>query len=161
MRFEGAHRLDIGSSYLMSEVQAAYLLAQLEAAEQIGRRRRTLWAGYAHALTPLTDSGLLQTQAEQPDGRHNAHMFYLKLRDPAARDAFISTLNDAGVTATFHYVPLHSSPAGRRFGVFHGQDRHTTDHSRRLVRLPLFYNMTDEQHTTVIDAVTRAVTGTR
>lgn len=148
---------DIGSSYLMSDLQAAYLLAQLDAIDRIERRRHALWDGYARALGPLAAAGRFTLPAVPPHAGHNAHMFALKLPDRAARDALIDALRVAGVMATFHYVPLHSSPAGRRFGRFAGTDAATTDGSRRLVRLPLFYNMTDEEHRAVVDAVARHV----
>lgn len=146
---------DIGSSYLMSDLQAAYLWAQLEAVEQINARRLALWHGYFQAFQSLAQQGRIELPAIAPNCDHNAHMFYLKLRDIKDRNAFISAMRDAGILAVFHYVPLHSSPAGQRFGVFHGEDRYTTKESERLVRLPLFYNMTDMAHRTVINAVTR------
>ncbi|UUM22373.1 dTDP-4-amino-4,6-dideoxygalactose transaminase [Mycoavidus sp. SF9855] len=146
---------DIGSSYLMSDLQAAYLWAQLEAVEQINARRLELWHGYFQAFQSLAQQGRIELPVIAPDCDHNAHMFYLKLRDIKDRNAFISAMRDAGILAVFHYVPLHSSPAGQKFGVFHGDDRYTTKESERLVRLPLFYNMTDMAHRTVINAVTR------
>ncbi len=146
---------DIGSSYLMSDLQAAYLWAQLEAVEQINARRLELWHGYFQAFQSLAQQGRIELPVIAPDCDHNAHMFYLKLRDIKDRNAFISAMRDAGILAVFHYVPLHSSPAGQKFGVFHGDDRYTTKESERLVRLPLFYNMTDMTHRTVINAVTR------
>jgi dTDP-4-amino-4,6-dideoxygalactose transaminase len=144
---------DVGSSYLLSDLQAAYLLAQLEAADEIDRRRHELWNEYENALRPLAAAGWFELPTVPPQTRHNAHMFALMLRDGAERAAFLDGLKGAGVMATFHYVPLHSSPAGRRFGRFHGTDRHTTSRSERLVRLPIFFNMTDAEHRTVIDAV--------
>lgn len=146
---------DLGSSYLLSDLQAAYLLAQLDAVERIDRRRRDLWHRYASALRPLAEDGCFDLLTVAPHVRHNAHLFALKVRDEARRTAFIEELKGAGVMATFHYVPLHSSPAGRQFGRFHGTDRHTTSGSERLVRLPLFFNLTDDDHHTVIDAVVR------
>lgn len=144
---------DLGSSYLMSELQAAYLLAQLESAHRIDRRRGELWDGYAAAFGHLAAEGTVQVQRIPAGVRHNAHMFYLKLRDAGHRDDFIDAMKSRGVLAVFHYVPLHSSPAGLRFGRFHGEDVCTTTESERLVRLPLYYNLTDEQHRAVIDAV--------
>jgi dTDP-4-amino-4,6-dideoxygalactose transaminase len=144
---------DLGSSYLMSELQAAYLYAQLEAADQIDRRRHQLWRTYQRRLYTLADAGHCTLPSMPPHVRHNAHMFSLTVADRAVRDELIDALKQAGVMAVFHYVPLHSSPAGRRFGRFHGTDRYTTERSQRLVRLPLFYNMTDVQQDQVIDAV--------
>lgn len=144
---------DIGSSYLMCDLQAAYLAAQLESAGRIDARRRQLWAQYERMLRPLAEAGRVELPTVPPGSRHNAHMFYLKLPDIKQRATFIDALKGEGIMAPFHYVPLHSSPAGRRFGVFHGDDIHTTSGSERLVRLPLFYNMTDAEHRCVIDAV--------
>lgn len=144
---------DLGSSYLMSDLQAAYLAAQLESADRIDARRRQLWAEYERIFQPLAQAGRFELPTVPSSSHHNAHMFYLKLPDTNQRAAFIDALKGQGVMAVFHYVPLHSSPAGKRFGVFHGQDIHTTRGSQRLVRLPLFYNMTDAEHRSVIDAV--------
>ncbi|KMW71244.1 TDP-4-oxo-6-deoxy-D-glucose aminotransferase [Photorhabdus luminescens subsp. luminescens] len=141
---------DIGSSYLMSELQAAYLWAQLEEAEKINERRLALWNTYYQALKPLADAGLL-TLPVIPEGlEHNAHMFYIKLKDVEERSAFNSYMKDAGVLAVFHYVSLHTSPGGEKFGRFHGEDRFTTCESDRLVRLPMFYNITDAEQQIVI-----------
>jgi dTDP-4-amino-4,6-dideoxygalactose transaminase len=137
----------------MSDLQAAYLAAQLESAGRIDARRRQLWAEYERMFRPLAQAGRFELPTVAPGSRHNAHMFYLRLPDIKQRAAFIDALKGQGIMAVFHYVPLHSSPAGRRFGVFHGEDIHTTSGSQRLVRLPLFYNMTDAEHWSVIDAV--------
>lgn len=145
--------LDVGSSYLMSELQAAYLCAQLDAADLIDQRRRELWRRYQRVLRPVAERGRLELQVIPPECGHNAHMFYVKLRDLTDRTSFIDTLRAAGVMAPFHYVPLHTSPAGRRFGVFRGADTHTSGGSDRLARLPLFYNMTDAMQHTVLDEV--------
>ncbi|BDH44096.1 dTDP-4-amino-4,6-dideoxygalactose transaminase [Salmonella enterica subsp. enterica serovar Choleraesuis] len=141
---------DIGSSYLMADLQAAYLWAQLEAAETINQQRLALWDTYYEALKPLADAGRIELPQVPENCRHNAHMFYLKLRDEADRSAFIAWLKEAEIMAVFHYIPLHSSPAGQSFGEFRGEDRFTTVESERLVRLPLFYNMTPITQRTVI-----------
>ncbi|KAA8725732.1 dTDP-4-amino-4,6-dideoxygalactose transaminase [Ewingella americana] len=144
---------DIGSSYLMSDLQAAYLWAQLEAAEPINQRRLALWDNYHRALQPLAQAGRI-TLPTIPEGCvHNAHMFYLRLNDITDRDAFIAHMKAADILTVFHYIPLHTSPAGLSFGRFSDEDRFTTPESERLVRLPLFYNMTDETQQTVIAAM--------
>ena len=144
---------DIGSSYLMSDLQAAYLWAQLEAAEQINQRRLQLWQNYHDALLSLAEKGRVALPQIPADCQQNAHMFYLKLRDNADRSALIARLKAADILAVFHYIPLHSSPAGQRFGRFHGTDRYTQQESERLLRLPLFYNLADEQQQTVINTI--------
>lgn len=144
---------DIGSSYLMSDLQAAYLWAQLEEAEKINDRRLLLWQRYYDALAPLAQAGKL-TLPIVPEGLiHNAHMFYIKLKDVEQRTAFNDYMKSHGILTVFHYVALHTSPAGEEFGRFHGEDRYTTSESDRLVRLPMFYNMTDEEQQTVITKI--------
>jgi dTDP-4-amino-4,6-dideoxygalactose transaminase len=141
---------DLGSSYLLSELQAAYLWGNLEAAETISARRLALWRRYRGALLHLGERGVIELPAIPEECAHNAHMFYIKLRDAEERGRFIEHMTAAGVATAFHYVPLHTSPAGRRYGRFHGEDRHTTTESGRLLRLPLYYNMSDEsQHATI------------
>ncbi|TCV93733.1 dTDP-4-amino-4,6-dideoxygalactose transaminase [Biostraticola tofi] len=146
---------DIGSSYLMADLQAAYLWGQLAAAQLINQRRLSLWHRYRDALTYGEEEGRLALPRIPADCVQNAHMFYLKLRDLDDRSAFINHMKDADILTVFHYIPLHDCPAGQRFGRFHGQDTYTSAESARLVRLPLFYNMTDAQQTRVIDAVKR------
>lgn len=144
---------DIGSSYLMADLQAAYLWGQLEAAERINQQRLVLWQNYYNALLPLARQKRIELPV-QPDGCvHNAHMFYIKLRDADDRSALIDWLKEAGVLAVFHYIPLHSSPAGQQFGEFHGEDRFTTVESERLLRLPLFYNLAPVDQRTVISSL--------
>lgn len=144
---------DIGSSYLMSDLQAAYLWAQLEAAELINERRLQLWQRYYNALQPVAASGRITLPSFPPDCQHNAHMFYIKLRDNEDRSSLIEWLKEAEILAVFHYIPLHSSPAGERFGRFHGEDRYTQTESERLLRLPLFYNLSDDDQTTIIHSL--------
>lgn len=144
---------DIGSSYLMSDLQAAYLWAQLEAAELINERRLQLWQRYYDALQPVAASGRITLPSFPPDCQHNAHMFYIKLRDNEDRSSLIEWLKEAEILAVFHYIPLHSSPAGERFGRFHGEDRYTQAESERLLRLPLFYNLSDDDQTTIIHSL--------
>ncbi|MBV7388922.1 dTDP-4-amino-4,6-dideoxygalactose transaminase [Pasteurellaceae bacterium TAE3-ERU1] len=142
---------DMGSSFLLSDLQAAYLYAQLEAAQSINQRRLAIWARYFDAFSRF--EGRVQLPHIPSDCEHNAHMFYLKLRDLDDRTLLIDHLKAHDIMAVFHYVPLHSSPAGQHFGFFAGDDDITTQDSERLVRLPLFYNMTDAEVEKVISAV--------
>lgn len=146
--------VDYGSSYLPSELNAAYLYAQLENADAINDSRLHAWNCYRDGLAPLQEQGLLEMISVPAHCVHNAHMFYLKLRDLEERTAFISHMKELGVQCTFHYIPLHSAPAGVKFGRFHGEDVHTTAESERLVRLPLYYNMDQQDIDSVIAAVT-------
>jgi dTDP-4-amino-4,6-dideoxygalactose transaminase len=144
---------DIGSSYLMADLQAAYLWAQLEAASAINAQRLRLWQSYYSALQPIAASGRITLPTIPSTCQHNAHMFYIKLHDIDDRTALINWLKEAEILAVFHYIPLHSSPAGQRFGRFHGEDRYTQSESERLLRLPLFYNLTDNNQQTVINSL--------
>lgn len=144
---------DMGSSFLMSDLQAAYLYAQLEMADKINLRRLAIWQSYDQAFRSFMGNRL-ELPFIPHDCQHNAHMFYLKLRDIADRTSFIDTLKAKGILSAFHYVPLHSSPAGQQFGYFNGEDQFTTIESERLVRLPLFYNMTDSEVESVISVAT-------
>ena len=145
--------VEMGSSYLPSELNAAHLLAQLEAADEINDSRLAVWDRYYEEFKPLAESEGLGIPYIPAECKHNAHMFYLKLKNLEERTDFISFLKENGVMSVFHYVPLHSSAAGRRFGVFSGEDRFTTKESERLVRLPMYYNMTEDDQTKVIDTV--------
>ena len=144
---------DMGSSYLMSDLQAAYLWAQLEAAERINQRRLRLWQRYHDASQPLAAKGRITLPTLPADCKHNAHMFYLKLHDQDDRQALINWMKEAEILTVFHYIPLHSSPAGERFSRFFGDDRFTTKESERLLRLPLFYNLSDNNQNTVISSL--------
>ncbi|HGJ5883492.1 dTDP-4-amino-4,6-dideoxygalactose transaminase [Arsenophonus sp.] len=144
---------DIGSSYLMSDLQAAYLWAQLEQANKINQRRLELWKNYYQALKPFAEVGKLDLAVIPADLEHNAHMFYIKLKDIEQRTAFNKHMQAANILSVFHYVALHSSPAGHKFGRFHGDDCYTTKESDRLVRLPMFYNLTDEEQQQVINQI--------
>jgi len=145
--------VDIGSSYLMNDVSAAYLWAQIQGRQQIYQRRMDIHDMYRQALAPLVDAGRIEVQRHPQDTSHNAHMYYVKLRDLPQRSRFIGFMKTRDILTPFHYVPLHSSLAGQSFGRFHGQDRHTTLESEKLVRLSLYYNMTDGQQAQVIDAM--------
>ncbi|WP_130833140.1 dTDP-4-amino-4,6-dideoxygalactose transaminase [[Erwinia] mediterraneensis] len=144
---------DLGSSYLMSDLQAAWLWAQLEAAESINQQRLRLWQRYYEALQPLAASGRIELPYIPASCQHNAHMFYIKLRDNEDRSALIAWMKEAEILTVFHYIPLHSSPAGQRFGRFEGEDNFTTRESERLLRLPLFYNLSDNNQNTVISSL--------
>lgn len=144
---------DIGSSYLMSDLQAAYLWGQLEVAERINQRRLALWQNYYDSFLPLAQAGRIELPTVPADCEHNAHMFYIKLRDIDDRTAFIDYLKEAEIMTVFHYIPLHACPAGEQFGRFAGEDRYTSQESARLVRLPLFYNMSDANQRTVINTI--------
>ncbi|RWR02768.1 TDP-4-oxo-6-deoxy-D-glucose aminotransferase [[Pantoea] beijingensis] len=144
---------DIGSSYLMADLQAAYLWAQLEAADRINEQRLRLWQRYYTALLPLAEAGRITLPSVPTHCQHNAHMFYIKLKNNDDRSAIINWLKEAEILAVFHYIPLHSSPAGERFGRFDGDDRYTTIESERLLRLPLFYNLSDNNQSTVINSL--------
>ncbi|WP_310606530.1 dTDP-4-amino-4,6-dideoxygalactose transaminase [Buttiauxella brennerae] len=144
---------DIGSSYLMADLQAAYLWAQLEAAEKINQQRLKLWHTYHDALAPLAKVGRIELPSVPKDCVQNAHMFYIKLRDIEDRSALIAYLKEAEILAVFHYIPLHACPAGEKFGYFHGEDRFTTQESERLLRLPLFYNLSPANQRTVINTL--------
>lgn len=142
--------VDIGSSFLPSELIGAFLWAQLERAEEIIARRRQLCAIYREALGDLASAGLITLPAPEPAGTAgNGHMFYLLTRDAASRSALLAHLKAAGVHAVFHYVPLHASPAGRRFGRAAGALPVTENLADRLVRLPLFYNLGDDEARTI------------
>ena len=145
--------VDLGDSFLPSELNAAYLWAQLEEAEEMLARRMAAWNRYDAALRPLAEEGLMEVPVIPEGCEHNAHMYYLKCRDLAQRTDFISFMKGRGVQCVFHYIPLHSAPAGLRFGRFHGEDEYTTRESERLVRLPLFDAITPAQQEEVINGV--------
>ena len=145
--------VDIGDSFLPSDLNAAYLYAQLEMADEINDNRLHSWNEYNKAFKPLEEQGLVSLPVIPEDCVHNAHMYYLKCRSLEERTEFINFLKERGVMAVFHYVPLHSAPAGLKFGRFHGEDKYTTADSDRLVRLPMYYGLSEEDRNTVINAV--------
>jgi dTDP-4-amino-4,6-dideoxygalactose transaminase len=149
--------MDVGSSFLPSELNAAFLQAQLEAAERTTAARQAIWDQYYGAFADLEAAGYVRRPIVPAHCGHNAHIFYLLARDLDARTELLRHLRDQGVDAVFHYVPLHSSPAGQRYGRAAGDLRVTTATSDRLVRLPLWAGMSDEQVHTIIDAVRSAV----
>ena len=146
-----------GSSYLPSELNAAYLYGQLENVDTIFNDRMKTWEHYREGLQPLADSGRISLPVIPKECRHNAHMFYIKVRDLEDRNALINKLKARGVHTTFHYVPLHSAPAGLKLGRFHGEDRYTTKESERLLRLPMFYGITEDETQQVIDAIKECI----
>ena len=145
--------VDIGSSYLPSELNAAYLYAQLEVAESINQNRLKTWNTYYEGFKELDKAGLIERPFVPKDCEHNAHMFYIKCKDINERQALIEHLRERGVIAVFHYIPLHSSKAGMVYGRFHGDDNHTTKESERLLRLPLYYGLEEEKVSYIIDSV--------
>ena len=145
--------VDIGDSFLPSELNAAYLWAQLEMADEINEDRLHSWQRYWDAFQDLSAAGRVTLPTIPEDCVHNAHMFYVKCKDLDERTALISFLKQRDILAVFHYVPLHSAPAGLRFGRFAGEDRYTTAESDRLVRLPMYYKLTEEDQNRVIKAV--------
>ena len=136
--------VELGSSYLPSELNAAYLYAELECADEIYDNRMASWNAYRERLQPLADKGLFELPYIPEHCVHNAHMFYLKVEDLQTRTALLKHLVYNGILAVFHYVPLHSSPAGQRYGRFAGEDKFTTRESNRLLRLPMFYGLKTE-----------------
>jgi dTDP-4-amino-4,6-dideoxygalactose transaminase len=141
--------VDIGSSYLPSELQSAYLWGQLEMAEAINADRLASWLAYRDKLGPLAAAGVIELPVVTETCEHNAHMFYVKVKDLEERTGLLAQCRQDEIWAVFHYVPLHSAPAGLKYGRFSGRDIHTTSQSERLIRLPLYYGITGEE----IDAV--------
>lgn len=142
-----------GSSYLPSEMNAAYLYAQLELAEEITANRMATWQRYYDAFGELAQAGKVELPFIPEDCTHNAHMFYLKCKDLEERTELIQFLKENDILAVFHYVPLHTAPAGLKYGRFHGEDKYTTKESERLVRLPLYYGLEPEKTDYIIGKV--------
>lgn len=142
--------VNYGSSYLPSDLNAAYLWAQLEQADKIQAHRMNIWNTYYKAFKELEETGKIILPVIPEGCNHNAHMFYFKLPDLEQRTEYISFMKKNEIATVFHYIPLHSAPAGLKFGRFEGSDTYTTSHSNRLVRLPLYYGMTEEDLNTVI-----------
>ena len=145
--------MDVGSSFLPSELNAAYLYAQLEQKEMINQNRLKAWNMYNELLRPLQEKGRIELPYIPKECTHNAHMFYIKTKDLEERTRLISYLKENDISAVFHYIPLHISPAGAKFGRFHGEDKYTTKESERLLRLPLYYGINDTDIEKVADAV--------
>jgi len=144
---------DAGSSYLPSDMNAAYLYAQLEIADVINDARKKIWTTYYEGLKGLAGEGRIELPVVPEGCVHNAHMFYLKAADLKERTALIDHLKQKEILSVFHYIPLHGSPAGKKYGRFSGEDRYTTRESERLLRLPLYYGLTEEQNLYIIDMV--------
>lgn len=133
--------VDLGSSYLQSELNCAYLYAQIEKPDIINNDRLQSWNTYYELLTPLKEKGCIDLPVVPEGCVHNAHMFYIKTKNLEERSKLIAFLKENGIGAVFHYIPLHSSPAGQQFGRFHGEDKYTTKESERLLRLPMYYGL--------------------
>lgn len=138
--------VEAGSSYLPSDLNAAYLWAQLEIADEIYEDRMATWNLYHETLAPLQETGYIELPFIPEGCVHNAHMYYIKARDLAERSALIRFLKENDISTVFHYIPLHDAPAGKKYGRFHGEDRYTTSESERLVRLPLYYGLEREKY---------------
>lgn len=145
--------VDIGSSYLPSELNAAYLFAQLEIADEINKKRLSLWRCYYKGLLEMQEKGYLELPYIPEECEHNAHMFYIKLPNLEQRTKMLQYLSEKGIYAVFHYVPLHSAKAGCRYGEFVGDDIYTTKESERILRLPMFYGLRTEVCEYIIDCV--------
>ena len=147
--------VDAGSSYLPSELNAAYLWAQLEQADMVNDNRLKSWNLYKELLTPIAEKEYITLPYIPEECTHNAHMFYIKTKNLEERSALISYLKETGVLAVFHYIPLHGAPAGQKYGEFIGEDKYTTRESERLVRLPMYYNLSEEDITYVAELISR------
>ncbi len=145
--------VNYGSSYLPSDLNAAYLWAQFECADAINADRMATYEFYHEGLKDLADKEYLERPFVPDYAKHNAHMYYIKLKDEPTRAALIKYLHEREIHTVFHYVPLHSAPAGQKFGRFHGEDRYTTKDSERLLRLPMFYGLKQEDRERVVDAI--------
>lgn len=145
--------VNFGSSYLPSDMNAAYLYAQLEIADEINDKRLALWNRYYENLKPLAEAGKIILPFIPEGCVHNAHMFYIKAADIEERSSLIAHLKANDILAVFHYIPLHTAPAGLKFGRFHGEDIYTTKESERLLRLPMFYKLTLDEVDYICDKV--------
>lgn len=145
--------INYGSSYLPSDMNAAYLYAQLEMADEINDTRLSRWNQYYELLTPLAKAGKIELPVIPKECVHNGHMFYIKTKDIEERSRLIDYLKENGVWAVFHYIPLHTAPAGKKFGRFNGEDVYTTKESERLLRLPMFYKLTEDEVSYIVEKV--------
>ena len=145
--------VNYGSSYLPSDMNAAYLWAQLELADEITKARMDRWNQYDALLRDLADKGLIEQPFVPDYCTHNAHMYYIKVRDLEQRGDFINYMKSKDVLTVFHYVPLHTAPAGLKYGRFHGEDNFTTRESDRLVRLPMYYALTEDDVNYICECV--------
>ena len=145
--------VEAGSSYLPSDMNAAYLWAQLQKADEINENRLQSWNRYYEGLKDLEEAGKIELPYIPEYCEHNAHMFYIKAKDLEERSALISYLKENGVTAVFHYIPLHTAPAGKEYGIFHGEDKYTTKESERIIRLPMYYELDEQDAKKVMDLI--------
>lgn len=145
--------VEAGSSYLPSDMNAAYLWAQLQKADEINENRLQSWNRYYEGLKDLEEAGKIELPYIPEYCEHNAHMFYIKAKDLEERSALISYLKENGVTAVFHYIPLHTAPAGKEYGRFHGEDKYTTKESERIIRLPMYYELDEQDAKKVMDLI--------
>lgn len=145
--------VEVGSSYLQSELNCAYLYAQIENPDIINNDRLKSWNTYYDLLKPLANKGCIELPSIPEGCTHNAHMFYIKAKDLTERTKLIAYLKENGISAVFHYIPLHSSPAGKQFGTFFGEDRYTTKESERLLRLPMYYGLKEEDIEKVVNKI--------
>ena len=145
--------VEYGSSYLPSDINAAYLWAELEMADEINENRLSTWHFYNDNLKELEDKGVIQRPFVPKECTHNAHMYYIKVKDLEERTKLIKYLKENGVEAVFHYVPLHTAPAGQKYGRFYGEDKYTTKESERLMRLPMYYGLKQEDKEKVVEVI--------
>ena len=145
--------VEAGSSYLPSDMNAAYLWAQLQKADEINENRLQSWNRYYEGLKDLEEAGKIELPYIPEYCEHNAHMFYIKAKDLEERSALITYLKENGVTAVFHYIPLHTAPAGKEYGRFHGKDKYTTKESERIIRLPMYYELDEQDAKKVMDLI--------
>lgn len=145
--------MNYGSSYLPSDMNAAYLYAQLQMADEINDARLHSWNLYNEGMQPLKERGILELPYIPKECKHNAHMYYVKTKDIDERTRLIEFLSQNGIYSAFHYVPLHTAPAGIKFGRFSGEDVYTTKESERLTRLPMFYGLKDEEIAFIVSKI--------
>ena len=145
--------IDFGSSYLPSELNAAYLYAQLEMADEINENRLKSWNKYNELLQDLKNEGKIELPTIPEGCKHNAHMYYVKAKNIEERTSLIKYLKENGVEAVFHYIPLHTAPAGKKFGRFNGEDKYTTKESERLLRLPMHYNLSENDIEYIVEKI--------
>lgn len=147
--------VDIGSSYLPGDIQAAYLWGQLEKVNEINNNRLASWSYYYDQLQSLQAAGKIQLPTVPDDCVHNAHMFYIKVQYIQVRTKLIEHLKNNDIMAVFHYIPLHSSVAGKNLGIFYGEDEFTTSESEKLVRLPMWYGVNEAQQDEIIKSISK------
>lgn len=145
--------VDLGSSYLPSEINAAHLYAQLEECELINNARLDIWNQYYNGLQELKEKNIIELPYVPKECKHNAHMFFIKTKNLEDRSNLIGYLKENGIMSVFHYIPLHTSPAGIKFGVFNGKDNFTTIESERLLRLPLYYGLKQSEVSYIVDKI--------